>query len=256
MNFKFYIFGAPKSFEIYPNNRKEIKYFKSLYSVSKDDEKMIVQRRGNGQVFYSYLRYNLVNNGFQYGAFFGMAVVFKDKYCIDVTKLYQIFQSVYNAILKSDVLLRKPMDTKPVYFLVPSLNNVFDKIKEIENAVRTTINAEFSDNDFKPIITGSFKPNTRREIKTLNLNKGNAEILKALKRYNLISVSTEYKEEQIAGEEIVLKPKTSEEKSEAMGDIKDKKYGKSGQDKKKVWTWWNIILAIVLLIIVAYYILM
>jgi hypothetical protein len=246
MNFSFYIFGTPRKFEIYPNTK--IKYFKGFNQSSRENEKMIIQRFENGQVFYSYINYDLVSNGFEQGAFFGMAVVFKGKYCVDVQKLYQLLKSAYESILQSNVLLRK---TDKIYFSVSSFDDAMAEIKRIKTDVCTSLNDKLSDDDFTPV-TDTFKEIKRKTIKSLNIDKGNTEILKNLKRYNLISVSSEYSESEIAAEPITLKPQEKENNTKEESSQNNNGISVSDTKTEKTETAFdrcNIILSVIVVLL-------
>jgi hypothetical protein len=219
MNFDFYIFGTPQKFELYPPKTQKIKYFKSFNESSKENSKMVIQRLKNGQVFYSYIRYNLVSYNGKSGAFFGISISFKDKYSTtDTVKLYQLLDTVYNDILQRGILLKKIKDQ--TLFTVSSLKQAVDsEIKGIiENNIRKGITEKFTDNDFKKIDNNSKQVKNRPATpKILSIDKGNEEILKVLKRCDKIFVSSEYRELQIVEDNIVLQqPPTPNKKEDEL----------------------------------------
>ena len=53
---KFHIFGVPNGFNLYQGNAEDDKYFQLFYDGSKEDSKLTINRKENGDISYNYLR--------------------------------------------------------------------------------------------------------------------------------------------------------------------------------------------------------
>lgn len=203
MNFKFYIFGVPDGFDLFPNrgDTNEIKYFQSFYDGSSERTKLSVRRNPDARVSYSFLKYNLTSGANRAGAFFGMSVVLEGEYCSDFRSLFELFETVYQDILKQGILLKKISDTQ-IRFGVYQLQHAEAEINRIENIIKVNLETSYSD-DNKPL-DNSFLQNASNTLLKINNEESNEYFLAALKQYDNIAISPEYKkgvkeeEEQIA----------------------------------------------------------
>ena len=107
MEVQFYIYGVPEGFDLYGGTPDDIGYFQLYYDSSRENAKLTIHRRHNGQVVYSFLCYNLISGGGRAGAFFGMSAVFNGIYCTDTNNLYKLFEGTYKTILQQGILLRE-----------------------------------------------------------------------------------------------------------------------------------------------------
>lgn len=186
MKFLFYTFGVLEGFDLYPADADKIQYFQRYYDGSFEDEKLSILRTKN-VISYSYLRYNHL--GSRTGSFFGMSLLFDKQYCVDITKLYQLFGELYEAILKQGILLIKTESGQPK-FGVSSLKNAANVIDTVKNNIQTIIDSQFA-NDFKPLI--GFKDGINLDkVMQLNDKAGNTAFLEALKEFPMISISSAF----------------------------------------------------------------
>lgn len=206
MNFRFYIFGIPEGFDLYPNqgNTDEIKYFQLFYDGSSENTKLTIRHNVNGQVSYSYLKYkNVISGGGRSGAFFGMSIVFENEYCADVTNLLTLFETIYQDILQKGILLKKLSDTQ-IRFAVSKFIDAKSEISRVENIIKTNLVSNYK-NDIKPIDFST--PSNQNVIFKINSENSNTDILSKLKEYAIVSVSPEYpksgKEVEIIPQEIL-----------------------------------------------------
>lgn len=197
MAFTFKIFGAPNIFDLYQSTENEINYFQLFDNGSREKVKLTIHRMSNGQISYSYLRYNYISGGGRTGAFFGMSVVFDGEYCYDVTNLYKLFDSVYKTIIQNKILITeiKGNPTIQAKYLVRNFSEAENEVKRIENIVSKNILNAFS-KDIHPI-DSSFKQAKSDIVRKLNVKKANSVFLEALREYLWISISPEYKDVEI-----------------------------------------------------------
>lgn len=92
---RFYIFGVPDGFDMLEGTRQEISYFQRFYDGSTEDTKFTSHRDSNGNVTYSFLKYNLSSGKSRTGSFFGMSLAFSGVYCNHPLRLYELFDYVY-----------------------------------------------------------------------------------------------------------------------------------------------------------------
>ena len=92
---RFYIFGVPDGFDMLGGTRQEISYFQRFYDGSTEDTKFTSHRDSNGNVTYTFLKYNLSSCKSRTGSFFGMSLAFSGVYCNHPLRLYELFDYVY-----------------------------------------------------------------------------------------------------------------------------------------------------------------
>lgn len=93
---RFYIFGVPDGFDMLEGTRQEIPYFQRFYDGSTEDTKFTSHRDSNGNVTYTFLKYNLSSGKSRTGSFFGMSLAFSGVYCNHPLRLYELFDYVYH----------------------------------------------------------------------------------------------------------------------------------------------------------------
>lgn len=197
MNFSFKIFGAPHIFDLYQGNENDINYFQTFDNGNKENEKLTIHRMASGQVSYSYLRYNFISGGGRSGSFFGMAIVFNAEYCADVENLYKLFDSVYKTILQNKSLIEdiKGNPSAQAKYLVETFKEAENEVKRVENVVIKNLHNAFSE-DVYPL-DSSFKQGKSNLTIKLNSGKGNSAFLAALREHAWVSISPEYKDDEI-----------------------------------------------------------
>lgn len=105
-----YIYGVPDGFNLLSGTAREIEYYQRFYNTQRTGEDLLIDRRGNGECIYSYLRYGLVSSKGREGAFFGLSLVFTaGDYLKDVPELRKLFSLIYAQLVLGDDKLIKPM---------------------------------------------------------------------------------------------------------------------------------------------------
>ena len=208
MNFVFKIFGAPYTFDIYGSNREDMNYFQLYDDGSNEEVKLTVHRKANGEVCYSYLRYNMISSSGRTGAFFGMAVVFHNEYCRDVENLYKLFDAVYQNILETGILLQKiENSTHQAKYLIAHFSDAPTEVTRIENIIYNNLQKSYSQ-DILPI-NSSFSTNSK-ELIMLPMNKeANVSLLTELRKRAWISFSPIYNSQVILSREYINTLKTN-----------------------------------------------
>ncbi len=208
MNFVFKIFGAPYTFDIYGSNREDTNYFQLYDDGSNEEVKLTVHRKANGEVCYSYLRYNMISSSGRTGAFFGMAVVFHNEYCRDVENLYKLFDAVYQNILETGILLQKiENSTHQAKYLIAHFSDAPTEVTRIENIIYNNLQKNYSQ-DILPI-NSSFSTNSK-ELIMLPMNKeANVSLLTELRKRAWISFSPIYNSQVILSREYINTLKTN-----------------------------------------------
>jgi|GEM_PF-1745903 len=208
MNFVFKIFGAPYTFDIYGSNQEDMNYFQLYDDGSNEEVKLTVHRKANGEVCYSYLRYNMISSSGRTGAFFGMAVVFQNEYCRDVENLYKLFDAVYQNILETGILLQKiENSTHQAKYLIAHFSDAPAEVSRIENIIYNNLQKNYSQ-DILPI-NSSFSTNSK-ELIMLPMNKeANVSLLTELRKRAWISFSPIYNSQVILSREYINTLKTN-----------------------------------------------
>ena len=208
MNFVFKIFGAPYTFDIYGSNREDTNYFQLYDDGSNEEVKLTVHRKANGEVCYSYLRYNMISSSGRTGAFFGMAVVFHNEYCRDVENLYKLFDAVYQNILETGILLQKIENSAhQAKYLIAHFSDAPTEVTRIENIIYNNLQKNYSQ-DILPI-NSSFSINSK-ELIMLPMNKeANVSLLTELRKRAWISFSPIYNSQVILSREYINTLKTN-----------------------------------------------
>lgn len=155
---RFYIFGVPDGFDMLEGTRQEIPYFQRFYDGSTEDTKFTSHRDSNGNVTYTFLKYNLSSGKSRTGSFFGMSLAFSGIYCNHPLRLYELFDYVYqNHVLcnTSDASkgILKPIansDIKAQYLITR-----FEDRKEHINFVEKVFQHNLATDD---VLTSSFYP--------------------------------------------------------------------------------------------------
>jgi hypothetical protein len=201
-NFVFKIFGAPHTFDLYQGSGSEIGYFQTFDNGSKENTKLVIHRMSSVKVSYSYLRYNFLSGGGRENSWFGMSVVFEGEYCRDITKIYELFDWVYNnIIIKKGNLISLVKNNPKVQakYLVRTFAEAADEVMNIENNIINNLKDNFS-TDIVPL-DNSFSQESTGLI-NMSSQKDNSVFVNALRKYSWLSISPDYKEV----EEVFLSP--------------------------------------------------
>jgi len=189
MDFRSYIYGVPEGFDLYEGNTDDLSYFQRYYDGSREHSKLTIHRRGNGQVVYSFLCYNLLSGSGRGGSFLGISVSFGGFYCIDTLKFIRFLNGLYDNILQEGVLIKS--NGGQIVFSVEALKNASTEINRILGILQKNLHTVFV-NDFKEI-DNSFKQIINKECFLNPVEDDNEAIINALKEYSMISISSEYK---------------------------------------------------------------
>jgi hypothetical protein len=230
MNFAVKIFGAPYVFDLYQGTETELRYFQT-FDTGKENVKLVVHRREDGQVSYSYLRYKFMTSGRRPGSFFGISVVFNKEYCEDIQNLYKLFDIVYKTIQENKILFEEIKDNPDIQakYLIRYFADEEKEVKRIENIIRKNIENHFAD-DIRPLDDlPSILPKNTKLIVMLNDKKGNTVFSKALDKYSWVSISPEYEDK-----EILLSLEEIAKLDNTIKDLRERVYNISINALKKV----------------------
>ena len=98
MDLEFFMHGVPKKGQEWWGKEDEIQYLESFYARSEKENGFLIELRRVGDknyCYYSYLKYeDIVSSENRSGSYLGITVRF-DVYCLDVIRLYRIFETLY-----------------------------------------------------------------------------------------------------------------------------------------------------------------
>lgn len=144
-NIRFHIFGVPDGFDIYQEviDMENKSYYQCFYDESiKEQTRLAINRKPNGDVSYTYLKYHLYSNGNRPNAFIGLSVVFSNGYYADVSSLYNLLEQTYNSILQKGKLLYPIANGSSARFAVNKFSDDLLEIKRIESIVIGTLSTK------------------------------------------------------------------------------------------------------------------
>lgn len=144
-NIRFHIFGVPDGFDIYQEviDMENKSYYQCFYDESiKEQTRLAINRKPNGDVSYTYLKYHLYSNGNRPNAFIGLSVVFSNGYYADVSSLYNLLEQTYNSILQKGKLLYPIANGSSARFAVNKFSDDPLEIKRIESIVIGTLSTK------------------------------------------------------------------------------------------------------------------
>ncbi len=192
-----YIFGNPAGWSLYEGDPAELDYFKSFYRNDRHGIRMMVNRRDDGSVVYTYVNYGLKEGSDRCGdAHFGMALILENGQ----------YTPAFNTIFRfMHTLFVKSMERPDALFVQDhngSIRYAVEKFDTRRNTVewfkatlprileRTGINSIYSDPNFKEAPAGRIAtfPDEETDSTTTDAN-----ILNGFYASNWVSVSPEYK---------------------------------------------------------------
>lgn len=208
---RFYIFGVPDGFDMLEGTRQEISYFQRFYDGSTEDTKFTLHRDSNGNVTYTFLKYNLSSGKSRTGSFFGMSLVFSGVYCNHPLRLYELFDYVYhNHILcnTSDASkgILKPIansDIKAQYLITR-----FEDSKELVRFIEKVFQHNLATNDelstsFYPLDPGFKNENQNLVVKlplvaglnddTPQRSRFEESLIGRFREYGYVTISPDWK---------------------------------------------------------------
>lgn len=209
-NIRFHIFGVPDGFDIYQEviDMENKSYYQCFYDESiKELTRLAINRKPNGDVSYTYLKYHLYSNGNRPNAFIGLSVVFSNGYYADVSSLYNLLEQTYNSILQKGKLLYPIANGSSARFVVNKFSDEPLEIKRIESIVIGTLSTKEYFAEFVPFDT-SFETGKQNAIlkipfqiydNEIQEKEANLLVVEKLKKFSWLSLSPDYikKEEPI-----------------------------------------------------------
>lgn len=214
-NIRFHIFGVPDGFDIYQEviDMENKSYYQCFYDESiKEQTRLAINRKPNGDVSYTYLKYHLYSNGNRPNAFIGLSVVFSNGYYADVSSLYNLLEQTYNSILQKGKLLYPIANGSSARFAVNKFSDDPLEIKRIESIVIGTLSTKEYFAEYVPF-DASFETGKQNAILKVpfqiydNENQekeANLLVVEKLKQFSWLSLSPDYikKEEPILPGEV------------------------------------------------------
>lgn len=214
-NVRFHIFGVPDGFDIYQEviDMENKGYYQCFYDESiKEQTRLAINRKPNGDVSYTYLKYHLYSNGNRPNAFIGLSVVFSSGYYADVSSLYNLLEQTYNSILQKGKLLNPIANGSSARFAVNKFSDEPLEIKRIESIVIGTLSTKEYFAEFVPFDT-SFETGKQNAIlkvpfqiydSEIQEKEANLLVIEKLKKFSWLSLSPDYirKEEPILPGEV------------------------------------------------------
>lgn len=209
-NIRFHIFGVPDGFDIYQEviDMENKSYYQCFYDESiKEQTRLAINRKPNGDVSYTYLRYHLYSNGNRPNAFLGLSVVFSNGYYADISSLYNLLEQAYNSILQKGKLLNSIANGSSARFAVNKFSDESLEIKRIESVVIGTLFTKEYFAEFVPF-DSSFETGKQNAILKVPFQiydneilekEANLLVVEKLKKFSWLSLSPDYirKEEPI-----------------------------------------------------------
>lgn len=213
-NIRFHIFGVPDGFDIYQEviDMENKSYYQCFYDESiKEQTRLAINRKPNGDVSYTYLKYHLYSNGDRPNAFLGLSVVFSNGYYADVSSLYNLLEQTYNSILQKGKLLN-PIANGSARFAVNKFSDEPSEIKRIESIVIGTLSTKEYIAEYLPF-DNSFETGKQNAIlkvpfqiydNDIQERDANLLVVEKLKKFSWLSLSPDYirKEEPVLPGEV------------------------------------------------------
>ena len=107
MDLEFFMHGVPKKGQEWWGKDDDISYLQSFYSRSEKEDGFLIELRridNKNYCYYSFLKYkDIVSYENRSGSYFGITVRF-DAYCLDIVRLYRIFESLYKNYILGEFL--------------------------------------------------------------------------------------------------------------------------------------------------------
>lgn len=143
MNARSYIFGNPTGWALYEGDASENDYFKSFYVSRRRGDRLMVNRRPDGSVVYTYINYELCESSERCGAsHFGMAIILDNfLYTPDFDTIYRFMRDAFQRLVDRDDSPFTPFGDKlrytitklsdaetPIEWLKAILPKILDKV--------------------------------------------------------------------------------------------------------------------------------
>lgn len=202
-NIRFHIFGVPDGFDIYQEviDMESKNYYQCFYDESiKEQTRLAINRKPNGDVSYTYLKYHLYSNGNRPNAFIGLSVVFSNGYYADVSSLYNLLEQTYNSILQKGKLLNPIVTGSSARFAVSKFSEESTEIKRIESIVIGTLSTKEYIAEYLPF-DNTFENGKQNAIlkvpfqiydNDIQEKDANLLVVEKLKKFSWLSLSPDY----------------------------------------------------------------
>lgn len=202
-NIRFHIFGVPDGFDIYQEviDMESKNYYQCFYDESiKEQTRLAINRKLNGDVSYTYLKYHLCSNGNRPNAFLGLSVVFSNGYYADVSSLYNLLELTYNSILQKGKLLNPIANGSSARFTVNKFSEEPSEIKRIESIVIGTLSTKEYIAEYLPF-DNTFENGKQTAIlkvpfqiydNDIQEKDANLLVVEKLKKFSWLSLSPDY----------------------------------------------------------------
>lgn len=144
MNVRTFVFGNPSGWTLYEGDLAENDYFKSFYVIKRRGDRLMVNRRSDGRVVYTYINYDLCESSNRCGAaHFGIAIMLDGgSYTPEFDTMYRFMRDAFQTLLsRSDspftphgdrmrYTISKLTDAEsPIEWIKSILPRIFEKVE-------------------------------------------------------------------------------------------------------------------------------
>lgn len=192
-----YIFGNPAGWSLYEGDPTELNYFKSFYRNDRHGERLMVNRRDDGSVVYTYVNYNLKEGSDRCGdAHFGMAFILENgQYTPAFNTVFRFMRTLFVKSMERNDALFVQEQNGSLRYTVEKFDNRRDPVEWIKANLprileRTGVSSIYSDPNFKEAPAGRIATYADEETDSSTTD---ANILNGFYASNWVSVSPEYK---------------------------------------------------------------
>lgn len=186
-----YVFGNPSGWTLYGGDASEHDYYRSFYVIARHGSRLMVNRREDGSVVYTYVHYDLIEGSDRMGAaHFGMSIVLENgQYTDDFNTVYRFLDALFHKSLeRADSLLKKSDDGKLRYNVTK-----LDDCRECIEWIKSMMPKIFDKTGLKSINSdSSFAEGQAGRIVMFETESNDAEILDAFRQCNWVAISSDY----------------------------------------------------------------
>lgn len=198
-----YIFGNPAGWSLYEGDTVELEYFKSFYRNDRHGIRMMVNRRDDGSVVYTYVHYDLKEGSDRSGdAHFGMAFILeKGQYTPAFNTVFRFMHTLFvKSMERPDTLfIQEPNGS--IRYATEKFDTRRDTVEWLKANMprileRTGLNSIYSNPNFKEAPAGRVATFADEETDNTITD---ANILNGFYTSNWVSISPEYKQKANSG---------------------------------------------------------
>lgn len=186
-----YVFGNPSGWTLYGGDASEHDYYRSFYVISRHGSRLMVNRREDGSVVYTYVHYDLIEGSDRMGAaHFGMSIVLENgQYTDDFNTVYRFLDALFHKSLeRADSILKKSGNGKLRYNVTK-----LDDCRECIEWIKSMMPKIFDKTGLKSINSdSSFAEGQAGRIVMFETESNDAEILDAFRQCNWVAISSDY----------------------------------------------------------------